>query len=247
MIYTPTKNFPDPQMQRINLWVADMMGASVDQAAELRITPEAIVAQAALESSWGRLAIGHNIFGIKAGPAWHGPILMQRTAEERDDGSVFFIEAAFRDYPTYKACIDDRLVVLRGNPAFAAAGVFSARDDASYFAALKAGGYATDIDYVAKLLKMVESVRIFSGSMAVSATAPAIAEGPPTPRILLAGMRGPDVETLQTALATAHFFFSMIDGDYGPKTVDAVKALQRAKHLAVDGIAGAETRAALGL
>jgi hypothetical protein len=224
-----------------------MMGASEEQADELMVSPEAIVGQAALESAWGKAAIGRNVFGIKAGPDWKGPTLMQRTAEQRADGSVYFIVAAFRDYPTLKACVDDHFAILKENPAYRAAGVFDAHNDRGYFEALQRGGYATDVAYADKLMGMVASVRLFTASMVVSDTAPAIAQAAPAPRLLLIGMTGGDVGLLQGVLAANHVYRGPIDDDFGPATRAAVITFQRAHRLAADGMVGAETRKALGL
>ena len=55
------------------------------------------------------------------------------------------------------------------------------------------------------------------------------------------------VRALQAALEAAGFPCGGVDGAPGPKTTAAVSAFQRAKGLVVDGIAGAKTKAALGL
>lgn len=61
------------------------------------------------------------------------------------------------------------------------------------------------------------------------------------------GSNGPDVKRLQTALNAAGFNCGKPDGAFGPGTQAAVKAFQTAKHLGVDGVAGAQTMGALGL
>jgi murein L,D-transpeptidase YcbB/YkuD len=172
---------------------------------------------------------------------------VRRTAEENPDGSIYYVNAAFRDYPTFKASVEDHFAFLRANSRYAAAGVFSAPTDREYFEALKRAGYATDVNYADKLMRMVESVRMFSASMHQSETAPALENLPPPSRLLLIGLQGADVARLQTALAERHFYFSPIDGNFGPATFDAVKAFQKSAALDVDGIAGAATKTALGL
>jgi peptidoglycan hydrolase-like protein with peptidoglycan-binding domain len=56
---------------------------------------------------------------------------------------------------------------------------------------------------------------------------------------------GDDVRALQEALAAAGFSAGEADGVYGDATVAAVAAFQRSVGLAEDGVAGAETIAAL--
>lgn len=65
------------------------------------------------------------------------------------------------------------------------------------------------------------------------------------PPVLRRGMASAAVEALQRALAAAGSPIA-IDGDFGPGTEAALKAFQRAKGLADDGVAGQATWAALG-
>jgi peptidoglycan hydrolase-like protein with peptidoglycan-binding domain len=51
---------------------------------------------------------------------------------------------------------------------------------------------------------------------------------------------------LQVALRAYGLYLAPIDAHAGPQTAKAIRAFQRRKHLPVDGIAGARTRAALG-
>ena len=62
-----------------------------------------------------------------------------------------------------------------------------------------------------------------------------------TPRDLKLGDKGNDVMALQKALGI------IADGDFGPDTAKAVKGFQHANGLRVDGVAGSNTRAALGI
>lgn len=65
---------------------------------------------------------------------------------------------------------------------------------------------------------------------------------PPTNPVLARGNKGPSVKRLQQALnAHGHTGKLEIDEDFGPKTEAAVKDLQRAHHLKVDGIVGPYT------
>ncbi len=250
MIYTLARPFGDPAMNKLASWVGEMMSAAETTAKKIGCSPEAIVAQAALESAWGKAAIGKNLFGIKANGAWKGPVLMRRTAEQHGDGSVYFVDAPFRDYPTFADSIADHFDFLSRNHIYADAGVFdpdNTKTDREYFEALKRAGYATDVDYVAKLMAMLDSVKIFLARMVTSATADAVAQAKPEPRLLLTGCRGDDVATLQTALLAAGYDPGANDGDYGPRTKAAVVAFQTSKQLEPDGICGAATRAALGI
>lgn len=63
---------------------------------------------------------------------------------------------------------------------------------------------------------------------------------------LVKGMSGNEVKCLQTALRAAGATIT-VDGQFGTKTEDAVKAFQQAKGLTVDGRAGQKTLTALGI
>ena len=61
--------------------------------------------------------------------------------------------------------------------------------------------------------------------------------------VLQKGDKGDQVKALQAALKSKGFHLGTIDGDFGPKTEKAVKALQSMKiGLSVDGVYGEKTR-----
>ncbi|MDZ7672751.1 MAG: cell wall hydrolase [Halanaerobiales bacterium] len=60
-------------------------------------------------------------------------------------------------------------------------------------------------------------------------------------RMLEYGDEGSDVAILQQELTDLNLYSGRIDGIYGKKTVEAVKRLQKANELKVDGIAGNST------
>lgn len=126
------------------------------QAAEaLGVPAKALVAQAALETGWGRRLVGtdggassHNLFGIKAGRSWNG-----RSAEaathEFVDGTRVNQRARFRAYGSTAESFADYARLLQA-PRYAAAR--GAGEDVGRFAsALQTAGYATDPNYAAKI------------------------------------------------------------------------------------------------
>lgn len=66
-----------------------------------------------------------------------------------------------------------------------------------------------------------------------------------TIKILKLGSKSADVRTLQERLIEMQFLSPPVDGIFGPLTLKAVKDLQRAKGLVIDGIVGPKTAAAL--
>lgn len=131
-------------------------------ARTLNVAPEAIVAQAALETGWGAHVMNgkggessFNLFGIKAGAGWSGDAVTRRTLEF-EDGVPRPQHARFRAYADVAATFDDYTRFLSDNPRYS--GVRDQGADAGGFAkALQDSGYATDPDYANKLTGVLNS------------------------------------------------------------------------------------------
>jgi len=67
----------------------------------------------------------------------------------------------------------------------------------------------------------------------------------PTDATLRVGTNDPSVTALQKALTALGYTAGTADGNYGATTAQAVTAFQTAKGLVADGIAGAQTLAAI--
>jgi flagellar rod assembly protein/muramidase FlgJ len=121
----------------------------------LGVSPKILLAQAAIETGWGRSVVGNNLFGIKAGSSWAGQKIDAAT-HEYENGQLISIVDAFRAYPNAEASVDDFVSLVANNPRYRAA--LGAGDNAAAYAqGLLAGGWATDIDYVHKLQSTVAS------------------------------------------------------------------------------------------
>ena len=66
-------------------------------------------------------------------------------------------------------------------------------------------------------------------------------------RDLVQGSQGTAVTQLQKDLNGLGFYSYSIDGDFGPRTRDAVISFQKSRELKTDGVVGAKTKAALNL
>lgn len=126
-------------------------------------------AQSILESGYGKseLALNAlNLGGMKAelsgntwASAWDGRIYIKDTAEQRADGSYYTVTAAFRAYPTVAEYLADHSAYLAGARAgsdLRYAGIVGCRDYRRAFEIIKAGNYASSLDYVDKLCSVVE-------------------------------------------------------------------------------------------
>lgn len=80
---------------------------------------------------------------------------------------------------------------------------------------------------------------------AAAAPFDAVSGALPAAPVLKRGSKGDAVRALQQRLADAGLYKGRIDGDYGRRTQDAVRAYQMRYGLAADGIAGRETQRSL--
>lgn len=112
------------------------------------------IAEGALESGWGAHAPGYNLFGIKADSSWHGAITIQRT-REFIDGKPEIFEARFRAYSNWQGSIDDHATFLTQNPRYKPA--FKHSDYMGFTEAVANAGYATDPQYAAKIIAIIEA------------------------------------------------------------------------------------------
>ena len=141
-------------------FVRDIWPAARATAQELGVDPRALVAQAALETGWGRHVIrkadgegANNLFGIKATPGWQGDRVRVPTLEYR--GGIPQREMAeFRAYDSLEDSFRDYLQFLNNNPRYA--GALKVSDDPVAFTnALQQAGYATDPHYARKIQQIM--------------------------------------------------------------------------------------------
>jgi peptidoglycan hydrolase FlgJ len=138
---------------------------------QLGVAPSNLLAQAALETNWGRSlphdSAGHssnNLFGVKATGSWDGASVPAVTHEASADGTAASVVAPFRSYADATRSFQDYVSLLRDNPRYAAA--LNTGGDARAFATgLQRGGYATDPDYARKVSAVANNI---SGYLAMN-------------------------------------------------------------------------------
>ncbi|MEY8879148.1 MAG: flagellar assembly peptidoglycan hydrolase FlgJ [Leptothrix sp. (in: b-proteobacteria)] len=131
-------------------------------AAESGIPASFMLAQAAHETGWGRREIlqsdgkaSNNLFGIKAGAGWSGPVAVATTTEVID-GVARKVQARFRAYSSPEESFRDYARLISTSPRYE--GVMRAGHDASAFArGLQQAGYATDPAYASKLGRVIST------------------------------------------------------------------------------------------
>ena len=128
-----------------------------------------MVAQAAHESGWGRREIrlanggsSHNLFGVKAGAGWSGPVA-EITTTEWVGGEPQKVTAKFRAYASYEESFRDYARLMKESPRYAGVAAQAAQAPASaasgqaFAQGLQRAGYATDPAYADKLGRMINT------------------------------------------------------------------------------------------
>ena len=130
--------------------------------AEIGVDPKAIVAQAALETGWGKYTIrdsegrpANNLFGIKAGSSWQGNVVSVKTHEYRQ-GVKVNEQADFRAYASLEEGLQDYADFLSSSGRYQQAIGEQTEGDA-YGHALQRAGYATDPQYGSKIERIYHS------------------------------------------------------------------------------------------
>lgn len=138
---------------------------AADAADKLHTKPEVLIAQAALETGWGRAIQRHpdgkssfNLFNIKADQRWDGEKVVANTLEFKD-GIAQWQKAWFRSYDSYKESFRDYIDFLKSNPRYSMA-LAKAGDSNEFARQLSKAGYATDPDYSNKMIRVMENKAI---------------------------------------------------------------------------------------
>lgn len=129
-----------------------------EQAArELGVEPKVLLAQAALETNWGRSLIksndgasSFNLFNIKAGKTWQGKQAQVKTLEF-DQGIGKKVNAKFRTYASFEQSFQDYVNLIKSNPRYGDA-LKQAGNAEQYLRGLQEAGYATDPKYAEKVI-----------------------------------------------------------------------------------------------
>ncbi len=128
-------------------------------ARAIGVEPRVLVAQAALETGWGKAVIhdatgrpSFNFFGIKADSRWQGDRVGVPTVEY-EQGVFSKIRGHFRAYESIAQGFDDYARFILGSSRYQPV-VAGAKDDSAYLNGLQQAGYATDPAYGAKILAL---------------------------------------------------------------------------------------------
>jgi flagellar protein FlgJ len=144
----------------VDSFVQRMGGSAQVASAASGVPAPLILAQAALESGWGKREIraddgtqSFNLFGIKADRSWKGPVV-ETTTTEYVDGEPQRMRAKFRAYASYDEAFTDYAKFITRNPRYA--NVLAADTPAEAAHGLQKAGYATDPQYGQKLVRIMQ-------------------------------------------------------------------------------------------
>ncbi len=134
-------------------------------AEEINVDPKLLVAQAALETGWGKYVIhqdggeqGFNFFGIKSHRDWDGSSVKVSTLEFRGGVAEKSVES-FRVYESAEQSFSDYVGFLKSNPRYIEA-LQNSKDPERFASGLQQAGYATDPQYAEKIMRVYNSEQL---------------------------------------------------------------------------------------
>ncbi len=154
-------------------FIAAMLPMAEKAADKIGVDPRYLVAQAALETGWGKSIIrqqdgssSHNLFGIKTHNSWDGESARVLTTEFKG-GKAVKEAASFRAYESYAHSFEDYVSFLQGNGRYEKA--LAVTDKPEQFAReLQKAGYATDPQYARKIAQIARQMQTYQTVAAVS-------------------------------------------------------------------------------
>jgi flagellar protein FlgJ len=156
-------------------FVNTMLPMAKEAAERIGVDPRYLVAQAALETGWGKSVMraqdgssSHNLFGIKASSSWKGESARAITSEFRN-GEMVKETAQFRSYDSYKDSFHDLVTLLQTNNRYQDV-VKSADNPEQFVRELQKAGYATDPDYASKISQIAKQMTSYQNYAAAGAT-----------------------------------------------------------------------------
>lgn len=132
-------------------------------ASQVGLDPAMMVAQAALETGWGKHIVGgvnassNNLFNIKADSRWSGQKVNTQTLEFKN-GIAVQEHAQFRKYHSIEESIQDFIQFIQDQPRYQSAWQQKG-DGLSFIRQLHDAGYATDPQYTEKVHAVYQRVQ----------------------------------------------------------------------------------------
>ncbi|MGY4532407.1 flagellar protein FlgJ [Pseudomonas sp. TE3786] len=157
-------------------FVATMMPMAKEAAEKIGVDPAYLVAQAALETGWGKSIIrgsdgssSHNLFGIKAAGGWTGESARALTTEYKG-GQAVKETAKFRSYDSFQDSFNDYVSFLQNNDRYGDA-LDATANPKQFVRELQQAGYATDPQYANKVAQIAKHMQTYQAIAAGESTA----------------------------------------------------------------------------
>ncbi len=135
-----------------------MIGKAAQKAyPKYRILPSLTIAQAILESNWGRSGLArdcYNYFGMKWKDGCGCDFREYLTKEQKPDGSYYSVMARFRKYPDAKAGIEGYYKFLTGYQRYA--NLIGETDPMRACDLIRQDGWATSLKYSENLKSLIQ-------------------------------------------------------------------------------------------
>jgi len=134
--------------------------AAVKYYNKYKILPSLTIAQAILESGYGRTQLAeecHNYFGMKWVNGCNCGFKTYQTREQRADGTIYTINARFRKYDNVEDGIKGYYDFLQYDRYKNLKGVTDYKKVCNL---IRQDGWATDINYTNKLIKLIEQYNL---------------------------------------------------------------------------------------
>ena len=154
-------------------FIATMLPLAEQAADKIGVDPRYLVAQAALETGWGKSVIrqqdgssSHNLFGIKSHNSWGGESARVVTTEYVN-GKPVKESASFRAYASYAHSFDDYVSFLQGNQRYERA-LANTHKPEQFAQELQKAGYATDPNYARKIAQIARQMQTYQTVAAVT-------------------------------------------------------------------------------
>lgn len=204
--------------------------------------PSICIAMAAVECRWGLAGSCkyHSYLGQKVGTGrtatkyWSGKGFNAKTQEvtNQNTGALKAIRDNFRSYDSMEQCVFNYYELLNTSLYKK---VLPESDYKNQMKQIKICGYMTSVTEVNSCISIIEKNNLAKyDCIAVDKK-----------RTISIGSRGDDVVLLQKRLTAKGYGVGNVDGIFGIRTLEAVKAFQAENNLSVDGIVGAITWKAL--
>ena len=147
-------------------FINELVPGALENGKKYGLFPSVMIAQACLESGFGNSALSdppnYNLFGIKG--THNGQYVALRTAEQRSDGSVYYVTANFRKYPNYSESMEDNAKLLKNgltwDKNFYKGTWRSVANNYKEACQWLQGRYATDVKYASKLIDIIQMYKL---------------------------------------------------------------------------------------